>query len=807
MATYVNDLRLKEIGTGESSGTWGTETNVNLELIGEALGYATEGITTNADTHATTVADGSTDPGRAMYIKYTGALDSDCTITIAPNTMSRVHFIENATTDSGSSGPYNIIISQGSGANVTIPNGFVKAVYLDGAGSGAAVTEAFTDLSVGGNLLIDGTTPKLTIGDGGAEDTAIVFDGNAQDFYIGLDDSADDLIIGLGSTVGTTPIISVDENKDVAIPDGSLTITTADNTTQLTLKSTDADASVGPQLDLTRDSASPAASDTLGRIRWLGEDDAGNSLGYAHISTYLVDPSDGSESAEFELDVRKAGTSRSRMKMTNTETVFNNEQIDLDFRVESNDRNYMLFVDAGNNRIGINDSEPQQLVDIYDSTLPVVRLTNGRNEGVGSDYDLGKIEFFSDDSSGTGARVLTEINAIADAGSTAPGGIFVIKTAVTNSAAVERVRFDAGNEVVFNDTQVDTNFRVESDGNANMIFVDAGSDHVNIGTSTDHGGVFNIETADNSVNLVLACTDTDTSSGPILDLTRDAGNVPSDGDVMGVIRFRNDNSDLVMHNYATIETRAVDVSAGTEDGRLEIQTIFGGDVVSRINLTHEETVFNDNSKELNHRVESDSNTHMLFVDGDDDLVHVGTSSRTHNSNTAQAFIVSGGSTGSTTPVAMIIDEDGSVEGSSCLLELSFTDDDAFSAARYIQFRDQGGTQGTISGTGDGTVDYNTSSDERLKEGIKDTESKWDALKAIKVRDYIWKRSGNADTGFIAQELNEHWPNAVSEGGEDVAQDPWSVDYGKLTPILTKALQEAMEKIENLEAEVAKLKGE
>jgi hypothetical protein len=57
-----------------------------------------------------------------------------------------------------------------------------------------------------------GTTPTLTIGDAGAEDTAIVFDGNAQDFYIALDDSADDLLIGLGSTIGTTPAIAIDEN-------------------------------------------------------------------------------------------------------------------------------------------------------------------------------------------------------------------------------------------------------------------------------------------------------------------------------------------------------------------------------------------------------------------------------------------------------------------------------------------------------------------------------------------------------------------------------------------------------------------
>jgi len=63
-----------------------------------------------------------------------------------------------------------------------------------------------------------GTTPTLTIGDAGAEDTKIVFDGNAQDFYIALDDSADDLLIGKGSTVGTTPAISIDSDLKVNIP-------------------------------------------------------------------------------------------------------------------------------------------------------------------------------------------------------------------------------------------------------------------------------------------------------------------------------------------------------------------------------------------------------------------------------------------------------------------------------------------------------------------------------------------------------------------------------------------------------------
>ena len=63
-----------------------------------------------------------------------------------------------------------------------------------------------------GTIQIDGSTPKLTIGNATAEDALILFDGNAHDFHIGLDYSSDDLVIGVGSTLGTTTALAIDEN-------------------------------------------------------------------------------------------------------------------------------------------------------------------------------------------------------------------------------------------------------------------------------------------------------------------------------------------------------------------------------------------------------------------------------------------------------------------------------------------------------------------------------------------------------------------------------------------------------------------
>jgi hypothetical protein len=173
MATYLNDLRLTELATGEGSGTWGTTTNLSLELIGEALGFATQQVFGSDADATTTIADGASDPARAMYFKITsaGSLTATRTCTIAPNTISRVMFIENATT-----GSQSIQISQGSGASVTILAGKTAVVYLDGAGSGAAVVDAMAGVDPG---VTDTLAEVLAAGNTSGANNLIIDNGQA----------------------------------------------------------------------------------------------------------------------------------------------------------------------------------------------------------------------------------------------------------------------------------------------------------------------------------------------------------------------------------------------------------------------------------------------------------------------------------------------------------------------------------------------------------------------------------------------------------------------------------------------------
>jgi hypothetical protein len=345
-SSYVNDLRLNEMATGDASGTWGTTTNTNLELIAEAFSYGTEAITTNADTHTTTIADGATDPGRALYLKYTGTLDSACTITIGPNTVSKVWIIEN-----GTSGSQDIILSQGSGANITIPAGDTKVVYSDGAGAGAAFFDAFAslsvvdlkvqdDLTVTGDIDVDGTTNLDVVDIDGAVDMASTA-----------------LVTGVLTTTAATVF-----NGGFA-SNAASTISTADNLDTLSLISTDADANSGPNLRLYRNSGSPADSDVLGHIQYEGRNDNSQDVVYSEILTLAADVSDGTEDAIVYIQSMVAGTVRERISILPGEIVLNENSVDLDFRVESDTNTHALFVQGSDGNVGIGTSSPSQQLE------------------------------------------------------------------------------------------------------------------------------------------------------------------------------------------------------------------------------------------------------------------------------------------------------------------------------------------------------------------------------------------------------------------------------------------------------------
>ena len=131
------------------------------------------------------------------------------------------------------------------------------------------------------------------------------------------------------------------------------TITTAGNSAQLTLASTDDDANVGPLLSMFRNSSSPADSDLTGKIEFNAEDSAGNATTYTSINSRIRDVTNGTEDGELKIEVRKDGTNRESLTLKEDETVFNEAGVDTDFRVESNGNANMLFVDAGNNRVGV----------------------------------------------------------------------------------------------------------------------------------------------------------------------------------------------------------------------------------------------------------------------------------------------------------------------------------------------------------------------------------------------------------------------------------------------------------------------
>ena len=710
MATFVNDLRLTELATGEGSGTWGTTTNTNLELIAEAFSFGTEAITTNADTHTTTIADGSTDPGRSLFLKYTGTLDSACTITIGPNTVSKLWLIENAT-----SGGFSIIIKQGSGATITVPNGQTKAIYSDGAGSGAAMVDAFQDLSIP-DLFIDDdltfTSDGAVITFGADGDTTLTHtDGSgltlnstnkimfndASQFIQGssatvlslgatdeidltatlIDINGNADVSGTVTATGTSVFASLDisgdidvdgtTNLDVVDIDGAVdmastlqvdgaitsssgaTITLADNTDNLSLISTDTDDNSGPNLRMYRFSANPADADVIGQIDFEGRNDNTQDVRYGFISAKISDASDGSEDGQLRFFTIAGGTETQTMTLesgnstfagvvtANAGAVINESGADSDFRVESVNNANMLLVDAGNDRIQIANlllGEISSNVDIIQSTsssgLLVDVTGNILLDADGGEVSLrdGGTEFGQFAKSGNDFRIN---QAIQDGDIVFRGndGGSIITALTIDMSAAGAATFNAG--AVINESGADSDFRVESDNKANMFGVNAGSDFVYVGTDeASQGGALNVNAVSGSAVASLfsrSATDGHTGILNFMKTPATSGNytATASGDVLGDIRFTGVNTSAV----ADIGAQITATQNGTSSSTVPTNLVFNANEKQCLAMDGSNVVVNDDSADMDFRVESDGSSHMLFVDAGNDRVGVGVASPTN----------------------------------------------------------------------------------------------------------------------------------------------------------------------------------
>jgi len=206
MATYTDINGVKLIATGDEAGTWGSSTNTNLQILERAAnGFAQIALTGTTYTLTQTTTPSSPEDGHYKAIEFTGTPGGSCTVTLEQNDHARMYMFLNSTNES-------VVITQGSGGNVTIAASDGAIVLADGAGSGAQVkdltatlqSETAARLATARNFSITGDVTAA----------AIAFDGTGN------------VALSAGITAGS--IVNADISGSAAIADTKLaTISTA----------------------------------------------------------------------------------------------------------------------------------------------------------------------------------------------------------------------------------------------------------------------------------------------------------------------------------------------------------------------------------------------------------------------------------------------------------------------------------------------------------------------------------------------------------------------------------------------------
>lgn len=305
-----------------------------------------------------------------------------------------------------------------------------------------------------------------------------------------------------------------------------------------------------------------------------------------------------------------------------------------------------------------------------------------------------------------------------------------------------------------------------------------------------------ITTADNTSQLILQSTDADANAGPLLDMKRDSSS-PADGDFLGQFNFVGENDASEEITYAQITGRTVDVSDGTEDGRIAIKTMRAGSSRSALDFSATENVFNDDGDDVNFRVESDDDTHCLFVNGGNDQFCVGTTSAG-----LHKAIVSANTGGNA-----VFKVANTASSGNTTTYISFMDGSGANSVNSAHFQGFNGSNNHYL-LGNGTTTF--TSDEVAKKNIETTRDGYlEDLAKLRVVKYNWKEDEDGtdkELGLIAQEVEKVFPKLVMLDFDPQIEDKDKKKMIKVSVLpfmLLKALQEANTKIEALEKNMAK----
>jgi hypothetical protein len=211
----------------------------------------------------------------------------------------------------------------------------------------STITNALGALNYKGTWNASSNTPTLADGTGAKGDYYVVSTAGTQTFG------------GIQLFFGTGDWIAYNGAVWQRVEGGS-----DGNFANVTLTSTDAGAAAGPLLELYRDSASPAASDTLGEIEFNGEDSAGNKQAYALFHGSILSPTSGAEQGQLHFETATAGALTEKMIIGTSNLVINEIGAVFNVRIEGDTDANLFYTDATNSRIGVGTISPAEKLDV-----------------------------------------------------------------------------------------------------------------------------------------------------------------------------------------------------------------------------------------------------------------------------------------------------------------------------------------------------------------------------------------------------------------------------------------------------------